>query len=118
MRTLIILALLPVLTLQPGHAQTASPNAKNTPAAPAATRGGWEFFVAPYFIAAGMDGKIQIADATVPVDVGFSDILENLELGGMLHLVSLSDTLGCTRSSPGPQRRCQAVPNETRQAAR
>ena len=51
----------------------------------------WEFVVAPYFIAAGMDGDIQIANITVPVDVSFSSLLENLELGGMIHFEAQKD---------------------------
>ncbi len=51
----------------------------------------WEFVVAPYFIAAGMDGDIQIANITAPVNVSFSSILDNLELGGMLHFETQKD---------------------------
>ncbi len=51
----------------------------------------WEFVVAPYFIAAGMNGDIQIANITVPVDVSFSSLLENLELGGMIHFEAQKD---------------------------
>ena len=54
--------------------------------AEAQTKSGWEFVVAPYFIAAGMDGEVMVRDIAVPVDVSFSSVLENLEFGGMLHL--------------------------------
>ena len=51
----------------------------------------WDFVVAPYFIAAGMDGDIQIANITAPVNVSFSNILDNLELGGMIHFEAQKD---------------------------
>ena len=43
----------------------------------------WEYEVAPYLFAAGMDGKIGIRDVTSEVDASFSDIADNLGQGFM-----------------------------------
>lgn len=43
----------------------------------------WKHEVAPYFMAAGMDGVTGIGDVTADVDVSFSDVAENLEMGFM-----------------------------------
>jgi hypothetical protein len=46
---------------------------------------GWEFAVAPYLWAAGMDGTMTIADLETDIDVPFSDIISNLDLAFMGH---------------------------------
>jgi hypothetical protein len=43
--------------------------------------GEWQFTIAPYMVAAGMNGSIAVAGSEVEVDVPFSTILDNLELG-------------------------------------
>jgi hypothetical protein len=43
----------------------------------------WEFEVTPYFLAAGLDGKIGIRDVTADVDMSFSDIWDHLDAGFM-----------------------------------
>ncbi len=45
----------------------------------------WQFAVAPYLWAAGMDGSMAIANQEVDVDVPFSDILDNLDFALMGH---------------------------------
>lgn len=45
----------------------------------------WEFMVAPYFWAAGIDGDMKVKENEVDIDVGFSDILDVLEFGGSVH---------------------------------
>lgn len=52
----------------------------------------WKHEVAPYFMAAGMDGVTGVGDVTADVDVSFSDVAENLEMGFM----------GMYRGSKGP----------------
>jgi hypothetical protein len=43
----------------------------------------WQYEVAPYLFAAGMDGKIGIRGVTSEVDASFSDIADNLNQGFM-----------------------------------
>ena len=56
--------------------------------APAAAPGGgaaagWRHEVALYLLAAGLDGEVTVRGLDADVDVSFSDIMENLEAGGM-----------------------------------
>ncbi|MEJ2580725.1 MAG: hypothetical protein P8127_03645 [Acidobacteriota bacterium] len=37
---------------------------------------GWEFSIAPYLVAAGMDGSITVKGIEADVDVPFSDIID------------------------------------------
>jgi len=52
---------------------------------------GWQFTIAPYMVAAGMDGSIGIAGFEAEVDVPFSTILDNLELAGMVHFDMMNE---------------------------
>ena len=45
----------------------------------------WQFAVAPYLWAAGMDGTMTIADQEADIDVPFSTIIDNLDLALMGH---------------------------------
>ncbi len=46
----------------------------------------WQFSVQPYLLASSIDGDAGVGRvAGVPVSVSFSDILENLDIGAMLH---------------------------------
>lgn len=44
---------------------------------------GWTFSVTPYVWLFGMDGDVRVHDTTVELDVGFDDILENLDFALM-----------------------------------
>ena len=46
---------------------------------------GWEFLVAPYIWAAGIEGQVVTEDFTVPLDESFFDLVETLSAGGFLH---------------------------------
>ncbi len=46
---------------------------------------GWEFSIAPYLVAAGMDGSITVKGIEADVDVPFSDIIDNLDFAAMVH---------------------------------
>jgi hypothetical protein len=46
---------------------------------------GWEFAIAPYLVAAGMDGSITVKGIEADVDVPFSDIIDNLDFALMAH---------------------------------
>ena len=45
----------------------------------------WQFAIAPYLWAAGMDGTMTIGNQDQDIDVPFSDIIENLDLAFMGH---------------------------------
>jgi len=45
----------------------------------------WQYTIAPYLWAAGMDGTMTIADNEADIDVPFSDIIENLDFALMGH---------------------------------
>lgn len=47
----------------------------------------WKYFAEPYLLAASIEGDVGTGRVTgAPVDVDFGDILENLEMGFMIHL--------------------------------
>ena len=49
-------------------------------------KGDWQYAIEPYVLATSISGDTSAGRvAGVPVDVDFSDILENLEMAGMLH---------------------------------
>lgn len=52
----------------------------------------WEFTVAPFLIAAAMDGSVAVKGRQVDVDVPFSDILSNLHFAGMGYFSMKNDT--------------------------
>jgi hypothetical protein len=65
-----------------GAAQAQGAGQAGEGAAPAET-GKWRFFAALYGVAAGMSGDVGVGQFTADVDVGFDDILDNLEFGAM-----------------------------------
>lgn len=52
---------------------------------------GWQFTVAPYLWASGMDGTIQVADFEQDFDASFSDIIDNLDFALMGHFDMRND---------------------------
>ena len=52
---------------------------------PAPVHANWEFQLAPYLWAAGIEGDVTLLGSTAEVDEGFSDVLNILDGGGMLH---------------------------------
>lgn len=69
MQPLPVASLLLVSTLAPAIAQSSDP--------------GWEVDLALYGMGAGLKGEAGVGPVTADVDVGFSDLLANLELGFM-----------------------------------
>ena len=51
----------------------------------------WEFAIAPYLVAAGMDGSITVKGIEADVDVPFSDIIDNLDFAAMVHFDMRND---------------------------
>jgi hypothetical protein len=54
--------------------------------------GGWEFTIAPYLVAAAMDGTVGVKGHDVTLDVPFSKIWDNLHMGAMVHFDMKNDT--------------------------
>lgn len=52
--------------------------------APLQAKDEWQHEIAPYIFAAGMDGKVGLNGVTADVDLNFGDVLDNLEIGGMI----------------------------------
>ena len=51
-----------------------------------ASAGEWSYVLEPYLLAASIEGDAGVGRVTgVPVDVGFSTILESLDIGAMIH---------------------------------
>jgi hypothetical protein len=50
------------------------------------TSDGWSFEVAPLYLwAMGLDGEIAVKGQYTPVDIGFDDILDDLDFAGTVH---------------------------------
>lgn len=45
----------------------------------------WKYSLAPYVWIAGLDGEVTARGVTAPVEANFSDIIDNLEAGALLH---------------------------------
>jgi len=45
----------------------------------------WDWKIAPYLWAVNLDGEIAIGEITQDIDVSFSDILSDFELGGAVY---------------------------------
>jgi hypothetical protein len=54
-------------------------------AAAQSSSGGWQFTIAPYMWAAGMDGAITVKGVEANVDVPFSDVISDLDFAAMAH---------------------------------
>ncbi len=54
-------------------------------------QGGWQYAVAPYLWASGMDGTLTIGDRYEDIDVSFSDIVDNLDMALMGHFEMKND---------------------------
>ena len=46
---------------------------------------GWKFTIAPYLVAAGLDGSLTVADFEADVDVPFDDVISDLDVAFMGH---------------------------------
>lgn len=53
--------------------------------------GDWQFTVAPYLWASGMDGTIRVAGFEQDIDASFSDIIDNLDFALMGHFDMRND---------------------------
>jgi hypothetical protein len=73
----------------------------------------WQVTFAPYMLGAGMNGTTAVAGRELTVDMGFSDILENLQFGAMGLVVARKGNwgvggdaiwmaLGANGTAPGP----------------
>jgi hypothetical protein len=60
-------------------------------AAAQSSSNGWQFAIAPYLWAAGMDGTVAIGEVEQDVDVSFSDIIDNLDFALMGHFDMRND---------------------------
>lgn len=54
----------------------------------------WQYKLTPYLWAMGMDGDIGVRNATIPVDVKFTDAIQDLDLGGMMAMEAHNGTWG------------------------
>jgi hypothetical protein len=65
------------------------------PAPAAAMDGQWHFVAAPYLWFTGINGDVTVASAlVVPIDMSFSDIWENFDLGLQGHFEARKDRVG------------------------
>ncbi len=54
----------------------------------------WQFKITPYAWALGLDGDVGAHGMKVPVDVKFTDVVDELDIGGMLSLEANNGTWG------------------------
>ncbi len=56
--------------------------------------GEWNFTVAPYMWAVSMHGKVTVGDYSTSSSMSFSDIMENLQIGGLMHMEARKGRFG------------------------
>lgn len=56
--------------------------------------GKWNFTIAPYMWAVSIDGKVTVGDYSTSSSMSFSDIMKNLQLGGLTHMEARKGRLG------------------------
>lgn len=54
----------------------------------------WNFSIAPYMWAVSMDGKVTVGDHSASSSMSFSDIMKNLQVGGLTHMEARKGKLG------------------------
>lgn len=54
----------------------------------------WDWRVTPFLWAAGIDGNANIGAVKTDIDVGFDDILDDLEFGALVHIEAHQPTYG------------------------
>ncbi len=55
---------------------------------------GWNFTIAPYMWAVSMDGKVTVGDYSTSSSMSFSDIMKDLQVGGLMHMEARKGRLG------------------------
>lgn len=53
--------------------------------APPVADDSWQFTLSPYAWAAGLNGSVGVGNVVSEVDLSFSDILDNFDIGAMMH---------------------------------
>lgn len=48
----------------------------------------WRYEIVPFLWAAGLDGQVGIGDASAPVDVSFSDLVEFVNVGAAMRMIA------------------------------
>ena len=64
------------------------------PAGVPAAEEGWRFQVAPYVWIVGIDGEATVNGVKSDIDISFSDIMDNFDLGGQVNLQARKDRYG------------------------
>ena len=54
----------------------------------------WRYVVVPYLWATGIDGDTTVKGVTVPVDVSFSDIVDDLDFAFLVHFEAMKGSWG------------------------
>lgn len=54
----------------------------------------WEFSVTPYLWMFGMDGDVRVRNTSAEFDVGFDDILENLDIAAIVRMEARKERFG------------------------
>ncbi len=74
------------------HGQTTAPGAGKP--AKGGSGGEWNFTVAPYMWAGSMHGKVTVGDYSTSSSMSFSDIMKNLQVGGLMHMEARKGRFG------------------------
>lgn|SRR3990167_1171723 len=88
----LLALMLSALAVGTSHAATI--NKSTDTASPAILDAKWQFQIAPYIWAIGMNGTTQIGTRRAHVDASISDILNHLDYAGMLWLEANKENLG------------------------
>jgi hypothetical protein len=74
------------------YGQTAAPGTGKS--VEGGSDGKWNFTIAPYMWAVSMHGKVTVGDYSTSSSMSFSDIMKNLEVGGLMHMEARKGRFG------------------------
>jgi hypothetical protein len=83
-----------IVTAFSAAVQAAEPDSAAVQAAEPDEKSGWEFAVVPYLWALGMDGSTTVKGQKSDVDISFSDILKEMNIGFMFDFEARKDRFG------------------------
>jgi hypothetical protein len=65
-----------------------------SPAGAAASDSAWRSSIRPYLYLSGLSGSVTVAPLTVPINSSFSELLDNLQIGGFVAFTAEKDRWG------------------------
>lgn len=92
--TLAVFLIVLALAASPAHAQSTGPGTGKPAGGTTNGSGQWNFSITPYMWAVSLDSKVTVGDYTASSSMSFSDIMKDLQVGGLLHMEARNGRFG------------------------